>query len=172
MSDRKPTLFVKVINPSDKAVGPISYGGREYIFQPDQKLNPGTSYMADEYPDMTGIVSEEDRRSRLKQFRRVMKHDKDVPARNFVDVPEEFAFMLKAPNPENARVGAGRLTFIDDKISDRESYLSSMDAAIAAKHRELAELNAKAEDMKARAMVQREADSLEAELAKHTGRQS
>lgn len=179
MSERS-LPFVKVYNKTDKPVGPISFGGKEYIFQPDQTLNPGTYYMVDQYPDLSPADEldspEERQKMRNKLIRkgqiRTMEHDPTTPSKNWMNIPGELQQELKKMSPKDkAKLGVDRLTFIDDKIEGHEDMLERLAVRIAEQEAKLRKLNAEEQAFKDRSAAQREADTLEAEIAKHMAAQ-
>ncbi len=151
--------FQRVINPTGEPIGPFDLNGKEYVFQPDQEKCFGTFYAVDSIPDMEGADTPEERARRKKQIKRILVHDKDRPARNYEDVPEDLVKELRTAGAQKR--GAHKLIISEDRQTELDNRIKSMtDHEMKLKMR-IAQMEATLAAQEARAKVQREAEDLE-----------
>lgn len=116
-------------NPTDKPIGPVTYDGKPFIFQPDQKLSPGR--WALEYDAKAG-----------KHF---LKQVDTKPLRsNVITIPLDFAQNYLKTNANVRDFGTDKLIVDQDVVNELELQRSQLDEEVKALKEERAEIMVRA----------------------------
>ena len=145
---------VQIYNRSDKPIGPITYGGRDYVFQPDPDKAPGTWKFNGWEIDRT--INKIKRDGNGKLVANWVKISDDSPLSNVESVPEDFKNTLQ--------LGSVMADFYTEHLVVDKQVVNMLKLEKIALEQEIAKERAEFEKMKQR--MQEEAEAHRIQLLK------